>query len=122
MKKANNINVVTCVLWSILILSRLIFDLFVFIVWGWGGATLFKKKDKKKKIKTELNLGGGCCCSSSSSEDKVITETGRGLWELLSSFKLNWNVCCGIKWFVVKRRLNNPTNDGGINNWLHVGF
>jgi hypothetical protein len=25
-------------------------------------------------------------------------------------------------YFVVKRRLNKPTNDGGINNWLHVGF
>jgi hypothetical protein len=38
-----------------------------------------KKKIKRKKVKFEFNLGGGCCCSSSSSEDKVITETGRGL-------------------------------------------
>jgi hypothetical protein len=68
-------------------------------------------------------LGGGA--SSSESDDNVITETGR--WRIFCSllFLFKWKDCWGgipEYSFVVTRRLNKPTNDGGINNWLHVGF
>lgn len=100
---------------------------------GWGGATLLKEEEidwKEGGGGEKENLGGGC--SSSSSEERVMTETGRcrwwWWWWWFSSLKWNWNddwwgreLSIG-KSFVVKRRLNKPTNDGGINNWLQLGF
>jgi hypothetical protein len=83
------------------------------------------KKNENVHWNENANLGG---CSSSSSDDNVITDTERwrGFVPEVSS-KLTWNGSSRRngwlgKSFVVKRRLNKPTNDGGINNWLHVGF
>jgi hypothetical protein len=74
----------TCCQWSILILSRFIFDRLEFelIDWGWGGATLLKRNILRKKKK---EMKPWC---SSSSEERVRTETGRCQ---LSLFKWNWN-------------------------------